>query len=445
MRKKQQMKTTEEFSKELYDVNPDIVLIGEYMGAKNKIKCRCNICNYEWASIPDNVLRSGRCKNCNQLAKEQKLKNRIKLERPDVDVIGEYTYSTKPTTIRYTECNHIVSQSINNILNSHVKCPYCYGNSVLKGYNDFNTTHTHLSMYLDEINEGYLYSHGSTKKVMCKCPNCGNKKEYSFHTLSNRGFYCNVCSDKTSYPEKFMMGILNQLNVEYIHDKTLDWSQNKRYDFYIKSLSLIIETHGEQHYSDRRSKKGYKNFRSFEEEKQNDKYKKELAIANGVKHYIELDCRKSDFDYIKQSILNSKLSDIFDLSDINWQLCDNYNQETFNKVLELWNSGFDTANAIGEKLGMKSTTIGKYLKSAKLLGLCNYDSVLESKVNTPKKLKKILSKKIICLETGEIYSSLMDIQRNLGYFASAISACCRKITHTSYGYHWMFYDEYIKK
>ena len=45
--------------------------------------------------------------------------------------------------------------------------------------------------------------------------------------------------------------------------------------------------------------------------------KTELADKNGFK-LIRIKAYKSDFDYIKENILNSELAIIFDLSYINW-------------------------------------------------------------------------------------------------------------------------------
>ena len=47
-------------------------------------------------------------------------------------------------------------------------------------------------------------------------------------------------------------------------------------------------------------------------------------------------------------------------------------------------------------------------------------------------------KRIICLETGEIFPSLMSIQRTKGYSHNYISMVCRGLKKTAYGHHWEF-------
>ena len=47
-------KTHEQFVEEIKLKNKhfnDIELLSEYCGIKNKIKCRCKICNHEWSPI----------------------------------------------------------------------------------------------------------------------------------------------------------------------------------------------------------------------------------------------------------------------------------------------------------------------------------------------------------------------------------------------------------
>lgn len=53
--------------------------------------------------------------------------------------------------------------------------------------------------------------------------------------------------------------------------------------------------------------------------------------------------------------------------------------------------------------------------------------------NHPKK-----SKKIRCVETGIVYSSSREIERELGYFHSNILACCNGKRKTRGGYHWEY-------
>lgn len=56
----------------------------------------------------------------------------------------------------------------------------------------------------------------------------------------------------------------------------------------------------------------------------------------------------------------------------------------------------------------------------------------------------IRMKKVICLETMEVYNSLDDVGKKLNLNRENIGQCVRGNNKTAYGFHWMYYDEYIK-
>lgn len=54
------------------------------------------------------------------------------------------------------------------------------------------------------------------------------------------------------------------------------------------------------------------------------------------------------------------------------------------------------------------------------------------------RVAKAQSKKVLCLETGVVYSSTRDIERKFGFYHSNISACCNGKKNTCGGYHWQY-------
>ena len=55
-----------------------------------------------------------------------------------------------------------------------------------------------------------------------------------------------------------------------------------------------------------------------------------------------------------------------------------------------------------------------------------------------RKLSEALSKKVLCVETGEIFESTMDAKRKTGISHSNISMACNGIRKTASGYHWRY-------
>ena len=218
----------------------------------------------------------------------------------------------------------------------------------------------------------------SGDKIFVTCPNCGKQKQIVVNKIYNRKTISCTCGDGISYPEKFVTSMLDQLGIKYIREYSPEWSNNKRYDFYLENYNCVIETHGRQHYDNY----GFNTCsgRTLGEEQENDKYKKELALSNGIDYYIELNCSKSELEWLKQSILNSKLSEIIDLNKINWLICEEFaiNSNKIKEICDYWREHNEINNEglflkdIGSKFNLGRDTIGKYLKKGTLLGWCDY-------------------------------------------------------------------------
>lgn len=246
-------------------------------------------------------------------------------------------------------------------------------------------------------------------ELECICPSCGYEKTYKAGVLACFGFSCNGCSTGFTYPNRFLNSLLkemknNNLIKDYELEKTIE---NKRYDGYIPSIGIIIEMHGEQHYKQSGWGKNVK------EEQKNDKYKKTLAETHNIQEdkYIEIDCSKSNFNFIKNNILNSNLNKIFDLSSINWDKIDSEIAEDtiMEDIIKLWNEGYCNKE-IKEKLKIKSkNTITKYLKIGARKGLCNY-TIEESGNRSSSHCGKSI--KIYCETNNKIYNTKKELKLN---------------------------------
>ena len=252
----------------------------------------------------------------------------------------------------------------------------------------------------------------SSLKIEVTCPYCGKKKKITIYDVFyNKSIGC-VCGDGTSYAEKFMYKLLKILNIDFKHQLSkgiFEWCKNHKYDFYVPKYNMIIEMHGLQHYKD--TKIGRGKGRTFKEEQENDKIKRELALSNGIKHYIELDCRYSNLEWIRNSILNSCLWELFDLLKVDWTEADLYaiKSNKVKEVCEYWNNKkeWETAKHIGEAFDMDVTSIISYLKKGTKLGWCSYDPKEEMRKSAIG-VSKITSKKV------EIFKD----RKSLGIFES---------------------------
>ena len=347
--------------------------------------------------------------------------------------------SVKIKWLCFNNLKHIFEATPSNVIGVHSGCPYCSGTKVFRGETDLWTTHPDVAEMLVNQEDGYLYSYGSSHKEDWICPDCGAVVyQRTIKSVVAHGFRCPNCVRTISYPEKFLSSFLNQLDIVYIYDKATNWSNLKRYDFYIPNLSLIIECHGEQHYKTVRWGKKY-----IDDQSANDEYKKNLAINNGIQHYIQLDCSHSDFKHIKSSILSSDLFDIFNLSSFDWDLCEanicKAKNSYYGDILDLLSNYNMKPSEIADKLKIGQTTVYRYIHRLNEAGLIEYkpNHFVDEYIQN-------LSKPVRCVETGEIFPSICAAARSINGNDSAISKCCRGMRKTYRGYHWEFYyDEVV--
>lgn len=293
------------------------------------------------------------------------------------------------------------------------------------------TTNPELASMLANPEDGYKYVEGSTEKVHWKCITCNKLyKSKSIEMVNKNGLSCSNCSDGVSYSEKVMSNILKYICVDFGNNITFYWSDAKRYDFYIPSLNMIIETHGGQHYE-----KGFESIggRTLQEEQENDKYKYEMAMKNGIDKYIVIDCRKSELEWIKNSILSSELSSIFNLSVLNWNEIHMKSSKSLHvKILEMWNNGYDKQD-ISAETSMSMATINNVLNKYDTIGLCKH-SKLEDEPLVQLDLKGNLIK-----EWDTIRQACNELSIDMIY----ITRVCKGIRKSSKGFKWKFKNENV--
>ena len=356
---------------------------------------------------------------------------------PRKNQIGE---KTNFITYKCLDCNFIFSIRERN-LNNKTKCVCCNNKVTVPNVNTINKTHPHLLKYFVDLKDAENNLFGSRTKIKTKCDICGAVRSITINNLVNQGFSCNECGDGISYPEKFMLSILKQLNIEYVYQFSrinMPWCGKYRYDFYIPSLNMIIETHGGQHYKE-------VSLGNLKEIKNNDIIKKELATKNNISSYVVIDCSYSNEDYIKDNILNSTLAEILDLKKVDWRECGIFATKTMLKnVCDSWNSSEGmNVKTLSFQYGLTRQTITKYLKIGNRLGLCFYDPSLEQKKYFERNKDNYQGKEVFMYSKGIFIGEFKNAKYlesiSLDKFgvelkASDIRAVCRGQQKTHRGY-----------
>ena len=349
--------------------------------------------------------------------------------------VWEMTYGSNKKVWWFGECGHEWEVSP-NVRVKGSGCPYCSNNKTNKKFNTINITHPVISKLLLNTEDGDKYSYGSNKKVDWKCNECGCIiRNRMIRQIIKLGFTCPSCGDGVSYPEKFMFNLLSTLNVNIKAEFRLECDKSKRYDFYIPNLNVIIETHGKQHY-----KEGFKTTggKSLEEEQANDQYKYKLAIQNGIKpeNYIVIDCRESDFAFIKGNILKSRLSEIFDLSEVDWRLIASISEKSLVVMSwDLFKEGLDL-DSISKKISVDRQTVIRYLHRGAKLKVVDFNPITKRKI-VQMDLNGVLIKE---------WESIADASMSLtGKIDTSLNYALRGISHNYEGYKWMYLEDYEKQ
>lgn len=365
------------------------------------------------------------------LITNDEFQKRLELENPKVHTNTIFKNASTMLDC-YCDYGHTWPASARNVLYNHTGCPYCSGLLPIVGENDLWTTHPEIAKLLKNPEDGYKVSYGSGKKLIWICPNCGEELEKMVSNVVNRGLSCNHCSDNFSFPNRFMANLLDELKLHYVPEYIIN-GKNFRYDFYIPGLSCIVEMHGRQHYESwSRSKK------TLEEIQENDRQKYLYALENDITHYIIIDSKNSSSSYIKNNILNSTLSSLICLDNVNWN---NVSYNSFRSLIHIavnhYNNG-KSPNEIAELLRKSPSTIYHWIHKGEELGLCTF---------IPSKSCINDERPVILINTKKIFTSMSEAARNTEQSVANISSVCnhsRKYCGllNNKPMIWMFLDEY---
>lgn len=222
--------------------------------------------------------------------------------------------------------------------------------------------------FLKNKEEAYLKTIGLDSKAKFICSSCNHVFEGKIHAICNRfkdsgTVICKTCNDGISTPMKYCMIFLKQLGIEYETEKKFKWSNSKRYDFVFnyENKTHIVEVHGGQHYEESFSKLGG---RTLEQEQENDKIKRELALNNGVEVYIEVDCRNTNAQHLKRQFISAFANHGFSCNEVDYEECWRLSLSSLKKrCFEIWDSDKNaTTTKIATELGVNYATIGRWLR-----------------------------------------------------------------------------------
>ena len=365
-------RTNEEFYDDMKRIHPDFVITGEYYNCNTVVHVKDLMCGYEWDTKAGILYYHG-CPKCGNSIKktEEEFIKELADRGIKAEYISGYDNRNSEILVRCKICGYEFTTTPKKLLNQKCGCPICASKKVVRGINDISTTAPEILPYFVNIEDAYSHTCNSHAKIKVKCPDCGYEKEMIIKNLYIEGFGCPVCNDGISYPNKFARSFIKQLPVnKYIFEYSPDWIGKKRFDIYFEYMGIkyIIEMDGDFHYKD-----GGFHENNYLINITNDNYKENLALLHGIE-VIRIESRKSDIDYLRKNICNSKLGQIFDLSYIDWRKCEAEAISNICKDVCLYyqDHKFDEdSNIIAEHFHIHISTYQRYLRTGKRLGWLN--------------------------------------------------------------------------
>lgn len=221
IKNKERTKTNDEFLEYLFEINPYVNPLEDYISSGEKIKCECVVCGHIWNVTPNKLLIGRGCPKCRSkkigdMCRWDNNKFLSELSKKEVNVTPLETYVTSDTPIK------------------------------------------------------------------CRCNICGCIWHPRPSSLLH-GFGCPTC--KASKGERKIAKFLLTHNISFERNKTFDGllgikNGHLSYDFYIESMNLLIEYQGQFH--DGTITSNFQSKESFAKQQEHDKRKKLYAITHDI-------------------------------------------------------------------------------------------------------------------------------------------------------------------
>ena len=184
------------FEEKVRNKNPNIIILSEYKGQKEKVKIRCKKCGHEWEANGKSVLEgSVGCRVCagSFSYSDEEFKKKLNEINPDIIPLEKYVKNNIKMQLQCKKCGYIWTTTPNKLLSSKTGCPKCNGG--IKFTSEYNEQFREemLKKRPDlEILETYK---GADTKIKICCKKCGHiwKSTPSHIRAGNK---CPVCSKK---------------------------------------------------------------------------------------------------------------------------------------------------------------------------------------------------------------------------------------------------------
>lgn len=248
-------KTTESFKKEIFDINPYILIKGEYVDTKTAIECECLIDGTIWYPKPSGLLSGAGCPECGRIASNKnstktnkQFLSELKEVNPCIIPLQDYIQARIKIWVKCKQCEHKWKQAPDGLLQGS-GCPKC----AKKRQHDKQAKSN--EQFLEELFnanpmllplEPYYNDH---TKIKIKCLVHDYVWSVAPNKILRKHTGCPKCNMYNN--EQKIAKFFEQMNYHIMPQKRYKDCKDKYtlpFDIYVKELNLLIEYQGEQHY-----------------------------------------------------------------------------------------------------------------------------------------------------------------------------------------------------
>ena len=119
-------RTQEQFIEQLHDINPNIELTSSYIGSHDKISVKCNVCDYEWTTLPGSLLyKKSKCPQCiGNVITPSYFKEKIyNLVNDEYSLLTDYVDFDTRIIFKHNKCGKEFEMKPISFIKSKTKCP----------------------------------------------------------------------------------------------------------------------------------------------------------------------------------------------------------------------------------------------------------------------------------------------------------------------------------
>lgn len=269
-----------------------------YKDSQTKVKCKCNVCGYEWFARPYSLLAGHGCRKCYDKKNSNKrthtieeVNEKIHNNGVEVTIIGDYSNMKNKCLVKCDKCGYEWKTVPSDLCRGH-GCPKCNDSwnnrrKLKKDFiNEMNLLYNNEYQY--KIEDEYIKKRDIITYI---CPIHGEIKQLVYTHIKGNG--CPFC--KESGLEKRVRMCFDKHNIKYKQWYRNVWLGLQSLDFYIGTKKIAIEVQGIEHFEEKEYFGGEEGLKKNIER---DKRKKNLCKENGVRLVYFLEER--DTKYMKQ-------------------------------------------------------------------------------------------------------------------------------------------------